>query len=241
MQQFEQKKVKNLIDNALQYRAMEVQPHLFGKRKLKTKQKQNAKHPDAQREVLQQLLAQYCVAKTEIVIDWFAQQQTPYVTLYDFIIKDSVPCKDGKWMIRLDLLALFFINLESVSIHRPLDEVILADIVSLAQKLQKHAQPENKTEVEMVDQEADKLADIDISALIDDLDNKQKSHISFKDPSFDDQCDYSACKIAKIQIFHPRIQAFDEKMLRKYNRKLKRLEWKTTMNDDENVLIFTKN
>merc|ERR1712154_336807 len=116
-----------------------------------------------------------------------------------------------KW-VKLDLLSLFFINLESVTIvDCECNEAILTDIDLFIQKLQldpnqKHRKKEDEKE-HVEEDSIDKLAGIDIDVLVDALHNEQKSHISFKDPSFDDMCDYGQCKIREIKI----IDSYDKK------------------------------
>ena len=159
-------------------------------------------------------------------------------------IKESVFCKELKGdttYVKLDLLSLFFMNLESVTIvDCPINEAILTDIDLFIQKLQvdPNEKYKNKDETELgapdelrkdESESNNKLIDIDIDALVGDL-KSDKSHISFKDPNFDDLCDYRQCKIAEIKI----LESYDQdnyhtnitdKMVRKYKKKFKKSGW----------------
>merc|ERR1719203_686886 len=117
-----------------------------------------------------------------------------------------------------------------------MNDAILSDIVLFAQKLEKKTVNDNNVKTKESESD-DALAGIDIDALVTDLDNKQKSHISFKDPSFDDLCDYSKCKICEIEIFESAVENepnMDERMERKYNRKLRRLGWQMIKMEEKN-------
>jgi len=223
----------------LETRGVKVQPHLFGKKK-KHKDKDNDKL------ILLQLLEQFCISKKEMMLFWFSEKtgdHWPWIEELLQFMKESCFCKtlkgDKKW-VKLDLLSLFFINMETVTIvDCEINDAILMDIELFLQKLNidpkaKYTQKESaKTEQNENDkneqEEMDKLIGIDIDALVSDL-HSEKSHISFKDPDFDDLCDYRKCKIKQIKI----LESYDQdnhqsivtdKILKKWNRRFKKSGW----------------
>eukprot|EP00483_Globobulimina_turgida_P009119 UN09137 len=131
-------------------------------------------------------------------------------------------------------------NLESLTIVEcEINESILTDIDLFIQKLEvdpteKYKKKEKEVEVEVdadsKESEIDKLLGIDLESIVSDL-HSDKSHISFKDPSFDDLCDYRQCKIKEIKILESYEEQSEdnafitEHIFRKYNRKFKKCGW----------------
>eukprot|EP01083_Nonionella_stella_P274994 933888_1 len=190
--------------------------------------------------ILLKLLSQFALYKREMILFWFSEQTVsdsmwPWMDELLEFMRESCFCKDlkndNKW-VKLDLLSLFFPNLESVTIVGcEITEKILIDIDLFIQKLQQDPkQKAKKKEITPPPQDdpsqVDKLLGIDLDNLVNEL-HSDKSHISFKDPDFDDLCDYRQCKIKEIKIFESFTnESFvDEKIRRKYNRKFKKCNW----------------
>ena len=236
------KSLKKLVKKVLERRASQVQPHLFGKKK---------RLKDEDKVILSNLLDQICLNKNEMHLFWFSEKTSEHWPWMEDILnfmKESVFCKEIKrgiiW-VKLDLLVLFFINLQSVTIvDCPLNDTILKEIESFIKKLkidpnEKFKKDKNKEnnnlklsepdELKKDESEIDKLIDIDIDSLVGDL-KSDKSHISFKDPNFDDLCDYRQCKIKEIKIlenYEPQNfkSKINDKIIRRYNTKFKNYGW----------------
>lgn len=232
------KRLTKLVKKILERKASQVQPHLFGKKK---------KNKEDDKIILFQLLEQFCIAKKEMKLFWFSEttaEHWPWMDELLTFMKESIFCKELKgditW-VKFDLLSLFFINLESITIvDCQITDAILVDIDLFIQKLQvdpteKYKDKNNKNELGAPDElkkdesEIDNLLDIDIEKLVTDL-KSEKSHVSFKDPNFDDLCDYRQTAIQEIKI----LESYDQdnyhsivtdKMMRKYNRKFKKSGW----------------
>jgi len=240
-----QHKLKKLVQKVLERQASVVQPHLFGKKK-------KHKEATADKQVLLRLLQQFSAAKREMTLFWFSAQTGelwPWMQELLTFMKESVFCKplksDFMW-VKLDLLALMFVNMHTLNIvDCPINEGMLQEIDAFLRKLQldpnEKFNKKNKEEEAIPDADAlnkdesviDNLLGVDIDGLIGDL-KSDKSHISFKDPNFDDLCDYRGCAIHKIAILESYDQGgfksvVDSKMIRKYNKKFAKSGWEMTV------------
>eukprot|EP01083_Nonionella_stella_P004504 13048_1 len=235
------KKLKKLSKRMLERRAVECQPHLFGNKKRKKRKTSNDDR------VLYELVTQFAVAKTEMVLFWFSSSKTielwPWIDKLLQFMLSSCFCKtlknNTKWL-KLDLLALFFPQLSSLTIADcPITEHMLADIDLFLHKLQMDPADKFKKEAKKRPKPARQESDVfenmglDLDLLVDQL-HSEKSHISFKDPSFDDTCDYRQCAIKEIKILesyeqHEAVQTNSilnkDRVFNKFNKKFAKSGW----------------